>query len=199
VTRLDLAVDLEFQTPVPALARNLYRDTGHKSSRNGRPFNRSLVISSDGGTTCYVGSRASDFLGRCYDKGVEQKTHGPGKLWRYELEVKGDPALQFASQLATTTDETAKLIATTMGWFRDRGSRHQLSWASLETCSLKHADPMPSKRIQWLARCVRPTAVELSDEIGRDRVLGILGLLPTKPQLASPNLTRSSDLCPIQQ
>jgi DNA relaxase NicK len=192
VTRLDLAVDLEFQAPMPALARNLYRDTGHKSSRNGRPFNRSLVISSDGGTTCYLGSRSSDYFGRCYDKGVEQKAASPGKLWRYELEVKGDPAFQFASQLATTEDERAKLVATTMEWFRSRGARVQLSWIPFNTCSVKLADATPSKRIQWLARCVRPTAVELSDELGRERVLGILGLLPTKPQLASPTLPQET-------
>jgi len=180
VTRLDLAVDFESENPVTGVALDVYRQTSHRRSRTGRPATRSVHISSDGGQTAYVGSRASEQMGRVYDKGVEQRTHAPGLKWRFELELKKESALAAAKALVAAVDDRAELITTTLGWFRARGVRIPKVWPSFEVRNLKLAVPRPDRRIEWVARCVRPTVLDLTDTLGRERMLGVLGLhVPT--------------------
>lgn len=44
------------------------------------------------GDTLYLGSRLSEKFGRLYDKGVEEKSSAPGRIIRYEVELKGGMA-----------------------------------------------------------------------------------------------------------
>lgn len=186
VTRLDLSVDVELQPPKRSVARDLYRDTGHGPSRNGRPPTRSLVVSSDGGTTCYVGSRSSEQMGRCYDKGVEQKSHAPGHKWRWELELKGERAFHTASALSHLPDELPAVMATALDFFRARGGRVPPYLADSAIYNGNPRSPLIDRRLQWIARCVRPTVLNLTDALGRERMLGVLGLsVPSSTPLQS--------------
>jgi hypothetical protein len=176
VTRLDLALDLESDVPKTAMARDLYRDSFHSHPRNGRPPIRSLVTSSDHGSTCYVGKRSSENFGRLYDKGVQQKTHAPGLWWRWEVELKGDTAAGTAAGLLQAPSEACSIADTTVDWFTARGGRVPRAEGILAIRNWGRDPTKTDKRIQWLARSVRPTAVKLLDVLGRERVLTALGM-----------------------
>ena len=123
-TRLDIAVDTELDPPVTRLARDVYRDTGHVPSRNGRPPKRTFITSSDGGVTAYVGSRVSENFGRLYDKGIEQKTHTAGKWWRWEVELKGDMANAGMTSMLQAPNSRLWQHAFVASWFRRRRNHH---------------------------------------------------------------------------
>lgn len=181
VTRIDLAVDVEYERPERSCAAKLYRDASHASPRNGRPPVCTLITGSDGGTTCYIGKRASDQLGRCYDKGVEQKSHAAGLRWRWEVEFKSERALHVASELMSKSDDREALIATTLSWFRARGARALPVWSGEAINNWHAVAPVVDKRLQWIARCVRPTVLDLTETLGRQRMLGVLGLPDRSP------------------
>src|SRR5690349_18022953 len=119
-SRLDCAVDVSCDSPIPTIARDVYREMGHRPLRSGRPSSSRLILGSDGGSTVYIGSRSSEYFGRVYDKGVEQKTHPPGQWWRWELEIKGESAMRVANQILTADAEQGAIGSLVNQWFRAR-------------------------------------------------------------------------------
>jgi hypothetical protein len=179
-SRLDLAVDVDFEQPMTVVARELYRDVGQVPSRNGRPPTRTLVQCSDGGQTCYVGKRVSDQMGRCYDKGVESGTAPAGRKWRWEVEYKGDWAWTLANGLKSIEEENRTIAGTVAAWFAARGGRIWPQVPFIALCKWEPRTPSSDRKLHWLASCVRPTAVALCDELGHLRVTTALGLAQNK-------------------
>lgn len=176
VSRLDLAVDVYFHLPVTVVARQLYRDASHVPSRNGRPISRTIIQDSHHGQTCYLGKRVSDEMGRVYDKGVESRTLPPGLRWRYEVEYKRESAWAHANGLARAESERPAISSIVAQWFGARGGRVWDEDSVPALCQWLPKEPSDTRKLHWLARGVRPTAVALVDSLGYDRVLTALGL-----------------------
>jgi DNA relaxase NicK len=179
-TRLDLCVDVELSELAPDLAQNYYDwITDHTDSRQ-RKY--SLVINNRGGSTLYVGSRQSDEFGRCYDKGVEENDGAiPGRLWRYEIELKREKAKQAALSIASyaTREKTYShpVAVTVYDWFCRRNVPPVYKRTDAEGLDL-HVDALSKTddaRLIWLRKQVSPTVRELlmSD---RREVLDALGI-----------------------
>lgn len=80
VTRIDFAVDVEINKPLPGFAAGVFA----KNSQ----WDKSLrLIRSATGDTIYKNSRESGRFGRCYDKSKAYELP-LGKVWRYEIEFK---------------------------------------------------------------------------------------------------------------
>lgn len=177
-SRLDLAVDCKLDLPVTALSRQIYRDAGHVRPLSGRKPKRHLIVSGDGGSTVYIGARASESFGRVYDKGVEQKALPAGCWWRWELELKGKTAYAQASSLSSVDDHRVLLMAMVAHWFRAR-TTHAYTSSVTELCIQNAREPSTiDRRLRWLAHDVRPTVQALVERVGIDRVLFALGLPP---------------------
>jgi hypothetical protein len=175
-SRLDCAVDVTSDPPMPTLAGDIYRDMGHRPLRNGRPSTSRLILGSDGGSTVYIGSRQSEFFGRVYDKGVEQQTHSRGQWWRWELEVKGDSAYRVAHRLLEADVESAAIGSIVGDWFRER-SGWCLPFPSAPAISNGGLEPTSTDRkLLWLSRQVRPTVIELLRRREAREILIALGL-----------------------
>lgn len=87
ITRLDLAYDLhDFGIDIPKFASEL--------PNNKKGGQKTLIQSSDGGSTLYFNKRISAHYMRFYDKGIESKTFTDYK--RIELELKAKSALAVA-------------------------------------------------------------------------------------------------------
>ncbi|MGL4234382.1 MAG: replication initiation factor domain-containing protein [Casimicrobium sp.] len=88
LTRVDVALDV-VGCPHSLLSlgsNEIYTDS---SNNVGRPLRKTHIKDvSGGGETIYIGSRQSDRMMRCYDKGAEQKQE-PGEWLRFEIEFKG--------------------------------------------------------------------------------------------------------------
>ena len=177
-SRLDLAVDCECDRPVLRLSRQIYHDAGHVRPPSGRKPKRHLIVSGDGGSTVYIGARASESFGRVYDKGVEQKVAQAGTWWRWELELKGRSAHAHGALLRSVDDHKVLLMATVASWFRSRTMHSYTSTVLAPSILLSRDPPSTERRLSWLAHDVRPTVQALVERVGLDRVLFALGLPP---------------------
>ena len=174
-SRLDLAVDVTCDPPMAMLARHIYAKMIHGPLRNGRPSSSRLIVGSDGGSTAYIGSRQSEFFGRVYDKGIEQKTHSRGQWWRWELEVKGDAAKRVAHTIISSEDEGMAIGSINADWFRSRlGDCYPFS-GKLAVRNREQSSTSTDRKLQWLSRQVRPTVIELLGRLESARILEALG------------------------
>lgn len=188
VTRLDVAVTIDLAEPLLNIASEAYAtlfpSTQNRIARGIRKY--SLVQNSAGGETLYVGSRASDQFGRLYDKGREltdDLTIPTGKLWRYEVEFKGDRASRIGSQMLASarreqSTATEDIGATVHKWFLSRGV--PTIWAadkgeaySTEVYAKLSDDDVT---LQWLATGVSPSVQRLIDNGRGTEVLTALGI-----------------------
>jgi hypothetical protein len=181
VSRLDLAVTCELQYPFPNVAGVCY-DWIMENLENPELRKRiySLVRDTNGGQTLYVGSRASDQFGRLYDKAREtQSDELNDKLWRYEVEFKGDRAKAVNARLLdrATIPETVRvgvaemclpacptpeIIGTVYLWFDSRHV-HPLFYRTSRRVATEIEARVTSDELSllWLAHFVRPTVGRL--------------------------------------
>jgi hypothetical protein len=190
-SRLDFAVDCELSSPMTALSRQIYRDAGHIRPETGRPPKRSLIVSGDGGSTVYIGARASEQMGRVYDKGIESKTKPCGSWWRWEVEYKGDRSFAMGKALQAIDEPAVFICATVASWFRSR-AHHTFTTSAGPIIYNGGREPTGTdQQLQWLARGVRPTVASLVDRVGLERVLSALGL-PSQSVVNQPQLVQGS-------
>jgi DNA relaxase NicK len=178
LTRLDLAVDVEANPPVTVLARQVYEDAGHVPSKNGRPPSRSRFVDGNGGQTTYIGSRASEQMGRLYDKGVERKARPAGTWWRWEVEYKGEHAHALTHRLLTLEDRESAMLQLVAQWFGQRSRNAPPAGGTAPKYFVERKLTTDEERLEWLAIGVRPTVTTLIERLGSRRVLTALGISP---------------------
>jgi hypothetical protein len=189
VTRLDVAVTIDLVEPRTLVASGAYEflfpRPGDRAERGVRKY--SLVVNSAGGETLYVGSRASDQFGRLYDKGREMTDDElklpTGKLWRYEVEFKGDRASRIGEQMLASArrDEstaTEDIGATVYNWFLSRGigpiwkPDKGVAFSTEVYAKLSDDDIT----LHWLATGVSPSVARLMENGRGTEVLNALGI-----------------------
>jgi hypothetical protein len=178
-TRIDLAVDVMLSEPVLAATSayaRLVRDT-EQEERAGYKSKFSLITSSDGGSTLYLGRRSSAHFSRLYDKGIESETERTGLLWRYEVEYKQAAARSCFLAVNHTENRNDLICGLVYRHFLDRGVE-----------PLFHIDSRPAKlqreaankthldALNWLARQVKPTVARLRLAEYEKEVYNALGL-----------------------
>jgi DNA relaxase NicK len=163
-TRIDLAVDVMLSEPVLAATSayaRLVRDT-EQEERAGYKSKFALITGSDGGSTLYLGRRASAHFGRLYDKGIESETERTGILWRYEVEYKQAAARSCFLAVNHTENRNDLICGLVYRHFQDRGVEPLFHIDSnpgrlqRETAEKTHLDSL-----NWLAAQVRPTVARL--------------------------------------
>jgi len=175
-SRIDFAVDCELDDPVTSVSRQIYGNVGHVKPPNGRPPTRRLIVSGDGGSTVYIGSRVSEQFGRVYDKGIESKSRPAGHWWRFEVEYKGAQSYAQGQRLLSVDDHRVLCCATVASWFRARANYSYTS-PSIDFSILRSKERSSDERkLSWLSQGVRPTVQYLVERYGRERVLRALGL-----------------------
>ncbi len=188
LTRLDLAVTCRFDPPTSELGAECYdaalawrSDQEHKA----RP---ELIQDGDGGTTFYLGHRVSPYLLRVYNKEAERHADRdlPGAehyrgCWRFELEVKGQPAPDLA-RLTDEASDRALYVRQFIGQYLDA---HGLprpfdpgGWPELMPGFHRKTDR--AKTLAWYAKSVRPSLVRLLEQGDQAEVWSALGLAPSQ-------------------
>jgi len=136
---------------------------------------------SNGGTTLYVGSRASDQYGRFYDKGKERDPKSlAGMEWRYEVEFKGKRAarvLEVMKQEVARGDVEQAIGATVYKWFAGREvtpiyARNGKPLAM----DVKAELTSDEVKLLWLTKQVRPSIRRLVEHGKLDQVMDALEL-----------------------
>lgn len=177
VSRLDLQVTVWTEGSEVALASDAWDRLKTLPNGRGRPRSFSLIVNHPMGQTLYVGSRSSDNFGRLYDKGVESKLGPAGLLWRYEVELKRDPAQRTAEDYVRSEQPAAYATAQVHSWMTERGvqPRFPSEWAGANRQGLI---PRTSNDVlRWFNDSVSITVDRAIKRHGLSVVLESLGLL----------------------
>jgi len=171
VWREDWPVSVAHETMLQAIAA---RDSGH--------MHRSTkVCYYDGcgdGDSCYVGSRSSEQMLRCYDKGKESGETRYNGSWRWEIEYKGQRASQAWETLCEAQDAAQSIVATVETWLAERGIAlgPAVGGSGCILTRVARGEGDDSARLEWLTRSVAPMIARLIDRCGHSAVYSALGL-----------------------
>lgn len=178
ITRMDFAVDVEFNKPIPGFASGIYSNLSRLTAEEDKKRYANLkIIKSQAGDTLYMASRESGRFGRLYDKSSAYGFDaGAGKVWRYEIELKKSfgqrawASVKNSSRLEDTVIEASRAIWG--GWsipFSVSGSEFcKLERVSVSITTLE-------QRFDWLCRMSKSIR-ELIDNGYEARIREILNL-----------------------
>jgi hypothetical protein len=174
-TRLDIQVTAELAGAHPDFLKRIYESQGASNGVQGRPSKYTHIRSTDGGQTLYVGSRSSMRFGRVYDKGVEQKSHEPGRCFRWELEIKDVLADQAVAMLVGSVDVQRSILGLVGSFFSERNVPVLWSVPSIEE---KFIIPRivtdDASSLKWLRGPVATTVARLMETVGPEQTISAL-------------------------
>lgn len=177
VTRMDLQVTVKFDPEELRLCHQVYREVQAPRAGVGRRPKATIILGSDGGSTCYVGSRQSIEFGRVYNKGIESKRPEYDGCWRYEVEYKAEG---LASVLATLRDPEFglnRIAALVHHYYQVRGHTGSFVPYGEFVHRIAHPPESDSARcLRWLTTQVAPTINTLRRNGYEGNVYEALGL-----------------------
>lgn len=183
ISRLDVQVTVRYKEMPLTEAKDAYRDGVAFSQR--LPVHRRrklfIIIGSDGGDTCYVGSPSSDERSRIYNKEVQSENPEYTRSWRWEVTFKRDRARVAQRTIGPQDDgfrqRCVNLVRT---WHITRGIMPP--WVDCGSYLLMAPErTLPTdieRKLQWLERQVKPTVDYLREAGYGDRIAVLLGLIP---------------------
>lgn len=176
-TRLDLAVTVWGGGNLGNLAQRHNAEVSQWKRENNRTLGAKLIYDNDYANTLYLGSRESDLFGRIYDKFVESGDPAFKGAWRYELELKGDPAQRGAGRLHSAGNRPDRIRSAVFQHFARRGVQPVFSSVGTDLPIRTHRAPSDSAtRLSWLATAVRPAVQRLCIAGHYEAVLDALGI-----------------------
>lgn len=181
ISRLDIQTTVKYKNMPKRVAKEAYRDAIKENetipvSRRRKIY---IIVGSDGGDTCYVGSAKSDERGRIYNKEVQSEDPNYSKCWRFECTLRNDRATSAARSVANRiTDREQFCSDLTAIWYEKRGV--SVPWIYDETLiPLPPIKTQPSDietKLNWLKHQVRPTIEYLTTVVDKAVILELLGL-----------------------
>ena len=176
-TRIDLAVTVKLEDHVGSIAQLAEQECLAWKQETGRALNLSLISSDGHPATLYLGQRVSDLYARLYDKALESADERYRGCWRYELEVKGDPAQRTASYLHAQSNRGDRIASAVHTHFSRRGVTPVFEPSKSSVRIQTYRPPSDAvTRLAWLGRAVRPCVDKLIAGGFRDEVYEALGL-----------------------
>lgn len=133
--------------------------------------------------TLYLGRGVSDLYARLYDKALESGEPFYQRCWRYEVEVKGEPAQRTANWLHSAGDRPNRVRHAVYQHFARRGVEPIFGSVGGEVY-LRATRPTTdtASRLSWLATQVRPALDKLTAAGYGNDALEALGLFRTKDE-----------------
>lgn len=177
VSRIDLAVTLKFDRNHKDLIAKQFEQLKEESKHTKLTRQYSKTEGLKEGYTLYVGSRSSAQFGRLYDKQAESKnaTHWLNCL-RWEVEFKKPLAWEVAAELGMTAYPEQYIYQRVYGWFADRYIYvPDLGQEKIPPLHIPRKMLPDEKRLEWLAKQVRPTVDKLRARGYSQRLRGVLG------------------------
>jgi hypothetical protein len=189
ITRLDLAVTAMIFPPIPRLTSTYYENLDFQERKWTELRNRA------GGNTLYVGSRASDQMGRVYDKGVESNLSAiTGALWRYEIEYKTERARAVWAALLVDycprRGPTPTITRHVFDWFDTRNVPpvwDRRKDGQVIEAHLRATETDEDRTLAWFRTQVSPSVRKLVGH-RRGEVIEALGLAEADPALYAPSI-----------
>lgn len=176
VSRLDVQVTFWTHGEQPHLAKQGFAQFRNAHPGVGRPANITLIEGWPTGETLNINKRVSDYCGRVYDKASEAKLGLARTLWRYELEVKREPAKRLALSIVAAESPQMFIYFKTKQWFIGK----HIDWPGprMRDCHLDTTGNVEPTRdaLAWFRSSVSKSIAREISHHGLDAVLDALGL-----------------------
>lgn len=156
-SRADLQLTLRVDGPPSRTISSVYHRALHHSRKSKRGPTVSLLKSSNGTATVYLGRRVSDVFMRCYDKGAESGLDHYENSVRFEVELKGDACLPVVRHCASSTRPLLTAAGYVLGQYSKRGVSISLPAKPSYAISVPRKRSDIEKKLRWLETSVRPT------------------------------------------
>jgi hypothetical protein len=171
-TRIDLQVTQELEYPLPDFLAKSYDHARQAKLVGVKPPVYTHIKNSDGGGTLYAGSRASMRFGRIYDKGVESGQMVPGKLFRWELEIKDILADQTVAMLSSGYSRERTIYAILGDFFKSRALPVVWNIPPMEEqFSVPRIPVEDSGTLRWLAGPVATAFARIATTVSVEQAL----------------------------
>lgn len=175
-SRVDLQTTLQLDCDPQTTIASVYRAAlKHARSRKRGP-RCTLLRSSNGTATVYLGQRQSDLYMRCYDKGRESGLDQYENCVRFEVEIKGPICLQVLRRCAGSEVPSATAASYTSQCFQRRGVKLPTLSAPVDTLCVPRSRSDNARRLAWLEKQIRPCVQHLVSCGMFDEVLRCLDL-----------------------
>jgi hypothetical protein len=187
VSRIDLQATIQFARDVQALSKRAGEELQRNQRQRKRRVSASDIRTFGKGNTLYVGSRASQWFGRIYDKHRESGDEAYRRCWRYEVEAKGDAAKKAAGYVQQFGSEGEPIASAVRDWFRARGiTPRYRSTLSGGVGPIGRPLTDARKQLIWLSEAPASVARRLVAVYGVDAVRAVL--LDARDPRAVPEL-----------
>lgn len=188
-SRLDMQVTVRFSCEAMKAISRVYRQTKRNRHADGKTRTISLLSSTNGSATIYVGQRSSENYGRVYAKGMETKLPYWENSVRFEAEFKGNQALTELRRVLSAKDHTGHVVRRVREFFAMRGII--CKWSSIDGDGLTSAEQGllaekdghsrrnlsdSERRLRWLETSVRGTVQALIADGRYHETMVALGL-----------------------
>lgn len=177
VSRIDVEVSARQHPYDHDMALRLYLGEREKAKQRGRPAKFRMQGESDGGTTLYIGTGASRYQARMYERFYKTKNAEDREVWRYEVQCRRERAQQMADLISRSGSVCQELQGYVHSHFTQRGVLPIFNPASpLQMAALPGERTDQQKSLRWLGSSVAP-ALERHKAWGSyDKALRTLGV-----------------------
>jgi len=186
VTRIDLQMTVYMSPYNPDYAHMQYLRVKATTPEEGQR-KYTYMVDLKGSDTLNVGSRQSEQYGRIYDKYGQSKRQWEYKnCYRFEVELKGDRAKQYAKALHKLENRNEVIRDFVLAWFSERNVLvPELTPGNLSSIMAFSRDKSTvEKKLNWLRAQVAPTVQQLLLQGFDKDVWDALNVLPSKNDLA---------------
>lgn len=160
-SRIDLQTTVRSPNGSAQMIAQEYKRCMRKTKTQERGPTVSLLRTSTGSATMYLGQRVSDRFGRVYDKGAQSLLPVMAGCVRFEEEIKGRLAKIYLRELATTSSVRDFVVGEVQRFARDRGCLTKFETADTQTFVLHRPATDRERQLEWIRTQVRPTVKRL--------------------------------------
>lgn len=177
VSRLDVEVSVRQQPYDHDMALRLYLGERERARQRGRPSTFRMQGESDGGTTLYIGTGASRYQARLYERYFKTHQKADREVWRYEVQTRRERAQQVADILRSHDSPCDFATGAVWSHFTRRGVAPIFSPGMVvNTAPLPDTQTDKDKSLRWLASAVRPALSRHDGWGSRAQALKALGI-----------------------
>lgn len=178
-SRIDVQVTVKYSDVQKNIGKVAYRASKRESDAlpAGRRRKIWIIVGSDGGDTCYIGSASSEQRARIYNKEIQSEDVHYTRCWRYEVVFRNELANVYADNLANSVHtNTEYALATVADWLSRRGVDTSAFLSSaVIVLPLERTIPTDIERqLKWIKTQVRPTIRRLQERGFGDTLLELL-------------------------
>jgi hypothetical protein len=180
-SRIDVQATVWFTVEQADIAKEVFNELRDRDEYSHRPGNRSyrIIIGSDGGDTCYVGSPSSRQQARIYNKARQTEAEHYQNAWRYEIVLRDTLAGAYAIFRRDRTFRSPNgHMAYVYTWFRERHLEFDYlrDYGRIVLAKRRSEPSDVESKLRWLKRQVRPAIAFLTERGFRDSVIEALDL-----------------------